>query len=35
MSGIHAVQLYRFTPAMKKGHPVPVAITIAVNFRLF
>jgi len=32
---LQAVQLYRFKPAMKNGHPVPVAITIAVNFRLF
>jgi periplasmic protein TonB len=32
---LQAVQLYRFKPAMKDGHPVPVAITIAVNFRLF
>jgi TonB family protein len=32
---LQAVRLYRFKPAMKDGHPVPVAITIAVNFRLF
>jgi TonB family protein len=32
---LHAVRQYRFKPAMKDGHPVPVAITIAVNFRLF
>jgi len=32
---LQAVQLYRFKPAMKDGHPVPVAITVAVNFRLF
>ncbi|UWZ86300.1 energy transducer TonB [Occallatibacter riparius] len=32
---LQAVQLYRFKPAMKDGHPVPVAITVAVNFHLF
>jgi TonB family protein len=32
---LQAVQLYRFKPAMKDGRPVPVAITVAVNFRLF
>jgi periplasmic protein TonB len=32
---LQAVQLYRFKPALKDGRPVPVTITIAVNFRLF
>jgi TonB family protein len=32
---LQAVQLYRFKPATKNGRPVPVAITVAVNFRLF
>jgi periplasmic protein TonB len=32
---LQAVGLYRFKPAMKDGRPVPVTITIAVNFRLF
>jgi TonB family protein len=32
---LQAVRLYRFKPALKDGHPVPVAITVAVNFRLF
>jgi TonB family protein len=33
---IEAVRKYRFKPAMKGGHtPVPVRITIEVNFRLY
>jgi len=32
---IEAVQRYRFTPAMKEGIPVPVAINIEVRFRLY
>jgi TonB family protein len=32
---LQAVQQYRFKPAMKNGRPVPVSITVAVNFRLF
>lgn len=31
---IDAVQRYKFRPAMKNGKPVPVAITVMVNFRL-
>jgi protein TonB len=32
---LDAVLRYRFKPAMKDGKPVPVMITVAVNFRLF
>ena len=32
---IDAVNLYRFHPAMKNGMPVPVMITVEVNFRLY
>jgi TonB family protein len=32
---IEAVIKYRFKPAMKDGVPVPVMITVAVNFRLY
>lgn len=32
---VAAVQRYRFKPATKNGRPVPVRITVAVNFRLF
>jgi TonB family protein len=32
---IEAVNLYRFHPAMKSGMPVPVLITVEVNFRLY
>jgi protein TonB len=32
---IEAVNQYRFKPAMKDGEPVPVRITVEVNFRLF
>jgi TonB family protein len=32
---IEAVQRYRFTPAIKDGIPVPVAINIEVRFRLY
>ena len=32
---IEAVNKYQFKPAMKKGVPVPVMITVAVNFRLY
>jgi TonB family protein len=32
---LQAVQGYRFKPARKNGRPVPVMITVAVNFRLY
>jgi len=32
---LEAVQRYRFKPAMKDGKPVPVTITVEVNFRLY
>jgi TonB family protein len=32
---LDAVLRYRFKPAMKDGRPVPVMITVAVNFRLY
>jgi len=32
---LEAVQLYRFKPAMKDGKPVPVMMTVQVNFRLY
>ena len=32
---LQAVLGYRFKPATKKGRPVPVMITVAVNFRLY
>ncbi|HWE87413.1 MAG TPA: energy transducer TonB [Terracidiphilus sp.] len=32
---VAAVQRYRFRPATKNGRPVPVRISVAVNFRLF
>ena len=32
---VEAVRHYRFKPATKNGKPVPVRITVAVNFRLF
>jgi TonB family protein len=33
-NAMYALSQYRFTPAMKKGRPVPVKITVEVNFRL-
>lgn len=30
-----AVSQYRFKPAMKDGHPVPVLMDVAVNFQIF
>jgi len=32
---IEAVKQYRFEPAMFEGRPVPVALNVEVNFRLF
>jgi len=32
---IEAIRNYRFKPAMKDGRPVPSAITVEVDFRLF
>lgn len=32
---LQAVQGYRFKPARKNGRPVPVMVTVAVNFRLY
>jgi TonB family protein len=32
---VEAVGKYRFKPAMKNGEPVPVRITVEVNFRLY
>jgi TonB family protein len=32
---LEAVMKYRFRPAMKNGTPVPVMISVEVNFRLF
>ncbi|MEG9432656.1 TonB family protein [Terriglobus sp. ADX1] len=34
-SALKAVQQYRFQPAMREGHPVAVALNIAVNFQKF
>lgn len=31
---LEAVKAYRFKPAMKDGHPVPVMMSVEVNFRL-
>jgi TonB family protein len=32
---LEAVRKYRFKPAMRSGTPVPVMITVEVNFRLY
>jgi len=32
---LEAVAKYRFKPALKNGRPVPVIITVEVNFRLY
>ncbi|MGB6973334.1 MAG: energy transducer TonB [Terracidiphilus sp.] len=34
-NALAAVSGYRFKPAMKNGEPVPVTITVEVNFRLY
>jgi TonB family protein len=35
LNAIIATSQYRFTPAMYNGHPVPVAINIEVNYRIW
>ncbi len=35
LNAIEAIRHYRFTPAMKNGVPVPVSITIEIDFRLY
>lgn len=35
LEAVEAIRHYRFTPAMKNGVPVPVLITIEVDFRLY
>jgi TonB family protein len=32
---IEAVRLWRFEPGLKDGKPVPVEVSIEVNFRLY
>jgi TonB family protein len=32
---LEAVRTWKFTPAMKDGHPVAVQINVEVNFRLY
>jgi TonB family protein len=32
---VEAVRQWRFEPAKKDGHPVPVMINVEVNFRLY
>lgn len=32
---VEAVRQWRFAPAIKDGHPVPVAINVEINFRLY
>lgn len=32
---VEAVRSWKFTPAMKDGHPVPVQVNVEVNFRLY
>jgi TonB family protein len=32
---IEAVKNWRFEPAMKDGHPVPVQIAVEVDFHLY
>jgi TonB family protein len=32
---LEAVRQYRFEPAMFEGHPVPVRLTVAINFQIF
>jgi len=34
-AGVRAVQSWRFSPAMKDGKPVAVAVSIEVAFRLY
>ena len=35
VKAVEAINQYRFKPAMKDGKPVPVMITVEVNFRLY
>jgi outer membrane biosynthesis protein TonB len=32
---VEAVRKWKFAPATKNGHPVPVSVEIDVQFRLF
>ena len=32
---VEAVQQYRFKPGLREGKPVPIAMTIEVNFQIF
>jgi TonB family protein len=32
---VEAVRVWRFEPARKNGNPVPVQVTVEVNFRLY
>jgi TonB family protein len=34
-NALDSVSKYRFRPAMKDGHPVPVILTVQVNFKLY
>jgi outer membrane biosynthesis protein TonB len=34
-SAMDAIRQYRFTPAMRKGSPVAVSISIETNMRLY
>jgi TonB family protein len=34
-NALDSVSKYRFKPAMKDGHPVPVILTVQVNFKLY
>jgi TonB family protein len=35
LKAVDAARKYRFKPAMRKGTPIPVMITVEVNFRLY
>jgi protein TonB len=32
---VQAVKQYRFTPALRNGKPVQVALNVEVNFRIY